>query len=68
MEMLVFAICLLLYLLPAQIANKRQHRERNAILVLNVFLGWSIVGWVAALVWASTTNVDYPATDIVLEQ
>ncbi|MGR4869999.1 superinfection immunity protein [Variovorax sp. LARHSF232] len=42
----------LVYLLPTYEAWRRQHRSLLAIALVNVFLGWSIIGWVAAIVWA----------------
>jgi hypothetical protein len=45
------------YLFPAIIAKCRKHNNYSAILVLNLFLGWSFLGWIVALVWASTNNV-----------
>ena len=42
-----------LYLLPWIVATIRGHRNSGAILVLNLFLGWTFFGWVMALVWAS---------------
>lgn len=42
------------YFLPAIVANSRGHRNGSAITVLNLFLGWTFLGWVAALVWACT--------------
>lgn len=41
---------ILIYFLPSVIAHR--HRNANAILALNLFLGWTFIGWVAALVWA----------------
>jgi hypothetical protein len=46
------------YFLPAIVAWKRYHRNRLAIVVLNVLLGWTLVGWVVAIVWACTADVD----------
>lgn len=43
---------LLLYFLPAILAWNWGRRNATAILVLNIFLGWTLVGWVGALVWA----------------
>jgi phosphotransferase system glucose/maltose/N-acetylglucosamine-specific IIC component len=40
------------YLFPALVAWTRRHRQRHAITVLNLLLGWTFVGWVEALVWA----------------
>lgn len=47
-----FAFSILIYFLPAIVAIKRQHCNTLAILVLNIFLGWTFLGWVGALVWA----------------
>jgi len=44
------------YLIPAMIGAMRCHTNRLAILVLNILLGWSIIGWIGALVWACTNN------------
>jgi len=45
-------VLLLIYLLPAVIAILRRHQSALAITVLNLFLGWSVLGWIIALVWA----------------
>lgn len=47
----------MLYFLPAIIAKDRRHHNYVAILILNIFLGWTFLGWVIALVWANTNNV-----------
>lgn len=46
---------LFLYLLPAFIAYQRWHAHRHAILVINIFLGWSVIGWLGALIWSATS-------------
>lgn len=45
------------YFLPAIIAFNRKHNNAAAILVLNLFLGWTFLGWVVCCVWAFTDNV-----------
>ncbi len=45
------------YFFPTVIAAVRGHREVFAIFILNALLGWSYVGWVLALVWASLSKV-----------
>ena len=52
---IVLAFSLAIYLAPAIIAGARSHPQAAPIFILTIFLGWTIVGWVAALVWASTT-------------
>jgi hypothetical protein len=40
------------YLIPTAVAVFRRHPQKMAIIALNLLLGWSIVGWAGALVWA----------------
>jgi type VI protein secretion system component VasK len=47
-----FAVGLVLYLLPTWLAVLFEHPRALAIFLLNLFAGWTFVGWVAALVWA----------------
>ena len=42
------------YITPFVVAYIRQHHQILAILALNVLLGWTLLGWVAAFVWACT--------------
>ncbi len=42
----------LMYWTPAIVAAVRQHRQAVAIVVLNLLLGWTGLGWAFALVWA----------------
>ena len=42
------------YFIPSFMAYRRQHRNRLAILAMNLFLGWTFLGWVGALVWSLT--------------
>jgi hypothetical protein len=43
-----------LYMLPWIVAMARTHHNRGAIFLLNLFLGWTLIGWLAALIWAAT--------------
>lgn len=49
-------IAVLIYFMPYEIAASRRHPSKWAIGALNLFLGWSFFGWVAALVWSLATN------------
>ncbi len=55
-------VWLLIYLFPYIVAVVRKHRNSISILILNVFFGWTFVGWVVSLVWAFTS---YPTTTII---
>jgi hypothetical protein len=48
----IFGFGFLLYFLPTILAFARSKRDAVSILVLNLFLGWTAIGWVIALVWA----------------
>lgn len=45
---------LFFYFLPTMIALARQHQNGLAIFILNLLLGWTMFGWIVALVWAFT--------------
>lgn len=47
-----FVTAPLLYFLPALEARARKHPNLTAIELVNIFLGWTLVGWVCALAWA----------------
>jgi len=49
---LIGLLCLCVYFLPTIVASHRRHPNAIAIFFLNLFLGWSVVGWVVSLVWA----------------
>ena len=57
----LLSICTVGYLLPTTIAIIRRRTNTMAIFVLNLFLGWTLVGWVVALVWAVATDTPKPA-------
>jgi hypothetical protein len=46
------------YLLPAVISEIRKTAHGGAILALNALLGWTVLGWLAALLWAITEKSD----------
>jgi uncharacterized protein YecT (DUF1311 family) len=52
-------IFLVLYFLPTVIAFFRHHHDKLGIFALDFLLGWTVLGWIAALVW-SLTAVNRP--------
>ena len=53
----IFGFGFVLYFLPTIIAFARNKRDTTSILLLNLFLGWTAIGWVIALVWAVKNDV-----------
>jgi hypothetical protein len=45
-----------LYFLPTILALARGHLSGLAIFLLNLLLGWTLVGWLIALIWSCTGN------------
>ena len=50
-----------LYFLPTIIAMSGKKRNTPAIAMLNLLLGWTLIGWAIAMVWAFT----YEAPDYI---
>ena len=53
MELFLVVVCgIAIYFAPWIVAGMRGARNQAGIVVLNIFLGWTLIGWVGALVWA----------------
>ncbi len=50
-----------IYFIPSVIAYSRSARNFLAIFLLNLFLGWSLVGWLGSLIWALVDDKKEPA-------
>jgi len=50
-DFLLYAL-IAFYFLPTIIAFIRNQTNKISILVLNLLLGWTLLGWVVAMVWA----------------
>lgn len=51
---LLVTAALAVYFVPTAIGWRK--RNRDAILALNLLLGWTGIGWVIALIWATTKD------------
>jgi hypothetical protein len=49
-------ILLIGYFLPSLVAASFNHKNGAAILVLNLLLGWTLLGWIIALIWSFTSG------------
>jgi hypothetical protein len=49
-----------MYFLPTIIAALRGNRSTIAIGVLNFFTGWTLIGWIIALIWSLCGEREYP--------
>jgi len=55
---------LAVYFAPGIVAAYYKHPSATGIAVLNFLLGWTVLGWVAALVWAFTGYSENPRPTI----
>lgn len=55
-ELIALVFAVVMYFLPAIVAHHRQHVSSGTILWVNLFLGWSIIGWIVCFAWASSGN------------
>ncbi len=51
--LIVLAVVVIVaYMLPAIIASFRGHHRVGSIFIVNLLLGWTFFGWLAALAWS----------------
>lgn len=48
---------LIAYFIPFIVAAGRRHRFTTAIGLINLLLGWTVIGWLAAIIWAVNRDV-----------
>ena len=63
-ELLILSIVLPIYFVPTIVAIVRKVKNLAAIIVLNVLLGWTFLGWVGSLVWALAAEKTTPPGNI----
>lgn len=49
-------VALWAYLMPTIISEIRQAKHEAGIVIVNLFLGWTILGWIGALLWAASDS------------
>jgi hypothetical protein len=49
-------VAVAVYCLPMIVALVRHHRDSAPILLINLFFGWTVVGWVMCLAWSFSTT------------
>jgi len=52
------SILIAIYFSPIMVATDRKHTNIVAISIFNLLLGWTIIGWIFALIWATTLKIN----------
>lgn len=55
-----------LYFLPTFLAYRNRQRDFKAIALTNLLAGWTIVGWIVAIVWSVTESGRLPPEPIIV--
>jgi len=56
----ILLVFLVFYFFPPIVANVQKHRQCMSIGIVNLFFGWTLLGWVIALARAANGNVEAP--------
>ena len=62
--MILFVLGVLAYLMPTGLAMYRNCKATIWIGLVNVFLGWTILGWAAAMGWAASGQIRKPGHSV----
>ena len=50
----IYMIVKYLYLYPYNLAKEnKNHNNLQGLLILNIFLGWTLIGWIICVIWAT---------------
>lgn len=52
MEFILFLIFIVVYFLPSIIANSRKCKSETWIVLINLFFGWTGLGWIGLFIWS----------------
>lgn len=55
---IIVLICFSLYMIPTIIAFRRKTKNRVPVMILNFFLGFSLIGWVIALMMSFNHDLE----------
>jgi Superinfection immunity protein len=62
LTLLLVLLAAILYFIPTGIANQRRVKNRGSIIFINIVFGWTVLGWIAALLWAIMEAPEEPVT------
>jgi hypothetical protein len=52
MVWLIVPAAIVFYFIPGMVAYWRHHSRPQVVLLFNLLIGWTLIGWVITLVWA----------------
>lgn len=58
---LAVVLALTVYFLPAIIGMVRRHVNAVPVFLTNLYFGWTVVGWIVALIWSLSAGTYQPS-------
>ncbi len=55
--LILIALAIGVYFFPSIVASLRNHSNTLSIFILNFFFGFTVLGWIGALIWGCSDNV-----------
>ena len=55
---IIIFLVLTFYFIPSMIASSRKTGHQGMIFFINALFGWTVLGWIAALIWAVAEKPD----------
>jgi uncharacterized membrane protein len=50
---ILLALIVIIYMIPTIVAFGRDHPHRNAVAVINILFGWTLIVWFFVFLWAA---------------
>lgn len=50
--LIMLAVFFIMYFVPTAVAQYRKSENITTVVLLNIFLGWTVIGWIVALILA----------------
>ena len=54
----ILIVALIVYFAPSLLAGHRRLASGGVLLAVNLFLGWTVIGWFSCLLWAALGQTD----------
>jgi Superinfection immunity protein len=62
----IIILFLAFYCLPLLVALARKHHNFGPIMIVNLLLGWTVIGWIVALAMANSSTA--PITVVIQKE
>jgi hypothetical protein len=68
LPLIAFIVTFMIYPMPASLAIHRRVTDRTALTLINLLLGWTVIGWFTCLLWAALSRIDKAVPAVARDQ